>query len=178
MVPQTDRRPPRLPPLAGVHLVLEDIDPVPLEKMGEIARIGNDKLGAKSTVSTTTDQRRALEGADFVVVTISTGGFTSMAVDIDVPARHGIHQSVGDSIGPGGISRSLRNIPVLAGIGRDMEDQCPDAWLLNITNPMTASPGRCVARPASRRSASATRWAASAWTSPSPSESRTRRSDR
>jgi alpha-galactosidase len=60
-----------------------------------------------------------------------------MAVDIDVPARHGIYQSVGDSIGPGGISRALRNIPVLAGIGRDMEDQCPDAWLLNITNPMT-----------------------------------------
>ena len=60
-----------------------------------------------------------------------------MAVDIDVPARHGIHQSVGDSVGPGGISRALRNIPVLAGIGRDMEDQCPDAWLLNITNPMT-----------------------------------------
>ena len=66
----------RLPSLAGVHLVLEDIDPVPLEKMGAIARIADDKLGAKSTVSTTTDQRRALEGADFVVVTISTGGFT------------------------------------------------------------------------------------------------------
>ncbi len=126
-----------LPSLAGVHLVLEDIDPVPLEKMEAIARIADDKLGAKSTVSTTTNQRRALEGADFVVVTISTGGFTSMGVDIDVPARHGIHQSVGDSIGPGGISRALRNIPVLAGIGRDMEDQCPDAWLLNITNPMT-----------------------------------------
>jgi alpha-galactosidase len=126
-----------LPSMAGVHLVLEDIDPAPLEKMEAIARIADDKLGAKATVSTTTDQRRALEGADFVVVTISTGGFTSMGVDIDVPGRHGIHQSVGDSIGPGGISRALRNIPVLAGIGHDMEDQCPDAWLLNITNPMT-----------------------------------------
>src|ERR1700722_12629218 len=126
-----------LPSLAGVHLVLEDIDPVPLEKMEAIARIADDKLGAKSTVSTTTDQRRALEGADFVVVTISAGGFPSMGVDIDVPGRHGIHQSVGDSIGPGGISRALRNIPVLAGIGHDMEDECPDAWLLNITNPMT-----------------------------------------
>jgi alpha-galactosidase/6-phospho-beta-glucosidase family protein len=126
-----------LPSLAGVHLVLEDIDPVPLEKMEAIARIADEKLGAKSTVSTTTDQRRALEGADFVVVTISTGGFTSMGVDIDVPARHGIRQSVGDSVGPGGISRALRNIPVLAGVGRDMEEMCPDAWLLNITNPMT-----------------------------------------
>jgi alpha-galactosidase/6-phospho-beta-glucosidase family protein len=126
-----------LPSLAGVHLVLEDVDPGPLEKMEAIARIADDKLGAKSTVSTTTDQRAALEGADFVVVTISTGGFTSMAVDIDVPARHGIKQSVGDSVGPGGINRALRNIPVLAGIGHDMEDQCPDAWMLNITNPMT-----------------------------------------
>jgi alpha-galactosidase/6-phospho-beta-glucosidase family protein len=126
-----------LPSMAGVHLVLEDIDPGPIDKMEAIARIADDKLGAKSTVSTTTDQRRALEGADFVVVTISTGGFTSMAVDIDVPARHGIRQSVGDTVGPGGISRALRNIPVLAGIGHDMEDQCPEAWLLNITNPMT-----------------------------------------
>jgi len=126
-----------LPSLAGVHLVLEDIDPGPLDKMEAIARIADEKLGAKSTVSTTTDQRRALDGADFVVVTISTGGFTSMGVDIDVPGRHGIHQSVGDSVGPGGISRALRNIPVLAGIGHDMEDQCPEAWLLNITNPMT-----------------------------------------
>ena len=125
------------PSLAGMHLVLEDIDPGPLEKMEAIARIADDKLGSKVTVSTTTDQRRALDGADFVVVTISTGGFTSMAVDIDVPARHGIKQSVGDSVGPGGISRALRNIPVLAGIGHDMEDQCPDAWMLNITNPMT-----------------------------------------
>jgi alpha-galactosidase len=126
------------PSLHGMHLVLEDIDPAPLAKMEGIARIADDKLGSKVTVSTTTDQRRALEGADFVVVTISTGGFTSMAVDIDVPARHGIYQSVGDSVGPGGISRALRNIPVLAGMGHDMEDLCPNAWMLNITNPMTA----------------------------------------
>jgi alpha-galactosidase len=126
------------PSLHGMHLVLEDIDPAPLAKMEGIARIADDKLGSKVTVSTTTDQRRALEGADFVVVTISTGGFSSMAVDIDVPARHGIYQSVGDSVGPGGISRALRNIPVLAGIGHDMEDLCPNAWMLNITNPMTA----------------------------------------
>ena len=125
------------PSLAGMHLVLEDVDPAPLDKMEGIARIADDKLGSKVTVSTTTDQRRALEGADFVVVTISTGGFSSMSVDIDVPARHGIYQSVGDSVGPGGISRALRNIPVLAGIGHDMEDLCPNAWMLNITNPMT-----------------------------------------
>jgi alpha-galactosidase/6-phospho-beta-glucosidase family protein len=123
--------------LGGMHLVLEDIDAAPLEKMEALAHIADEKLGSKVTISTTTDQHRALAGADFVVVTISTGGFTSMAVDLDVPARHGIWQSVGDSVGPGGISRALRNVPVLAGIGRDMQELCPDAWMLNITNPMT-----------------------------------------
>jgi alpha-galactosidase len=123
--------------LKGMHLVLEDVDPEPLPKMEALANKVNEALGAGATVSTTTDQRRALEGADFVIVTISTGGFTSMAVDIDVPARFGIRQSVGDTVGPGGINRALRNIPVLVGVARDMEQLCPDAWLLNITNPMT-----------------------------------------
>ena len=125
------------PSLSGVHLVLADIDPAPLPKMEALFHRINDAVGAKATVTTTTDQRRALDGADYVVVTISTGGFDSMAVDLDVPARFGIHQSVGDSVGPGGISRSLRNVPVLVGIGRDMEECCADALLLNITNPMT-----------------------------------------
>ena len=128
----------RVPVLADMHLVLEDIDPGPLEKLGAYARFANEHMGTKATVTTTTDQRAALDGSDFVVVTISTGGFDSMAVDLDVPARHGIHQSVGDSVGPGGISRSLRNIPILVGIGRDMEEMCPDAWMLNITNPMSS----------------------------------------
>jgi alpha-galactosidase len=60
-----------------------------------------------------------------------------MAVDLDVPAAHGITQTVGDSVGPGGVNRSLRNVPVLVGIGKAMEECCPDAWLFNITNPMT-----------------------------------------
>jgi alpha-galactosidase len=125
------------PSLAGVHLVLADIDPRPLPKMEALFQRINEAFGAKATVATTTDQRAALDGADYVVVTISTGGFESMAMDLDVPARHGIRQSVGDSVGPGGISRSLRNVPVLVGIARDMEQCCPDALMLNITNPMT-----------------------------------------
>jgi alpha-galactosidase len=126
------------PSLHGAHLVLEDIDPAPLEKMQALARKVDEALGAKVTVATTTDQRRALEGADFVIVTISTGGFESMSLDLDVPARYGIRQSVGDSVGPGGINRALRNIPVLVGVAEDMAAVCPDAWLLNITNPMTS----------------------------------------
>jgi alpha-galactosidase/6-phospho-beta-glucosidase family protein len=123
--------------LRGARIVLEDIDPVPLDKMQALAGMVNESLGAGATFDATTDQRRALEGADFVIVTISTGGFDSMAIDLDVPARYGIRQSVGDTVGPGGINRSLRNIPVLVGVAEDMGKICPDAWMLNITNPMT-----------------------------------------
>ena len=126
------------PALAGMHLVLEDIDPAPLPKMEALAHKLNDAMGAKATVATTTDLGAALDGADFVIVCISTGGFRSMAVDLDVPAAHGITQTVGDTVGPGGINRALRNVPVLVGIGKAMEEHCPDAWLFNITNPMTA----------------------------------------
>ena len=134
--------------LRGAHYVLEDIDPAPLEKMEALGRLVDEALGAKATFATTTDQRRALDGADFVIVTISTGGFDSMAVDLDVPARYGIRQSVGDTVGPGGINRSLRNIPVLVGVAEDMGKVCPDAWLLNITNPMT-----CLTRAVCRQTA-------------------------
>jgi alpha-galactosidase len=136
------------PSVAGAHIVLEDIDPAPLEKMQALGRMVNESLGAKATFATTTDQRRSLEGADFVIVTISTGGFDSMAADLEVPARHGIRQSVGDTVGPGGISRSLRNVPVLVGVAQDMEAICPDAWMLNITNPMT-----CLTRAVCRQTA-------------------------
>lgn len=123
--------------LRGAHIVLEDIDPAPLDKMLALGQMVDESLGAKATFAATTDQRQAIEGADFVIVTISTGGFESMAADLDVPSRYGIRQSVGDTVGPGGISRSLRNVPVLVGMAQDMEELCPDAWMLNITNPMT-----------------------------------------
>jgi alpha-galactosidase/6-phospho-beta-glucosidase family protein len=123
--------------LRPLKLVLEDIDPAPLPTMEAFAKLAADKLDTTVDVTTTTDQRKALVGADFVVVTISTGGFPTMRVDLEVPAAHGIYQSVGDSVGPGGINRALRNIPVLVGIGKDMEQICPEAWMLNITNPMT-----------------------------------------
>ncbi len=123
--------------LADAEIVLQDIDPAPLEPMADFVKHVVGLAGIGMTVSTTTDQRAALAGADYVVVTISTGGFESMRFDLEIPARHGIKQSVGDSVGPGGVMRALRNIPVLVGIARSMEELCPDAWMLNITNPMT-----------------------------------------
>ncbi len=125
------------PALAGMKLVLQDIDPAPLPKMEALAHKVSDALEAKASITSTTDRKAALSGADFVIVCISTGGFASMAVDLAVPAAHGITQTVGDSVGPGGINRALRNVPVLVAIAQDMQAVCPDAWLFNITNPMT-----------------------------------------
>jgi alpha-galactosidase len=120
------------------EIVIEDIDPAPIPRMVELVEhiAGIRGIGLRATG--TTDQRAALTGADFVVVSISTGGFDAMRHDLEVPERFGVRQSVGDTVGPGGIVRALRNVPVLVGIARDMEDICPDAWMLNLTNPMTA----------------------------------------
>ena len=84
------------------------------------------------------DRKQALEGADFVIVTIGVGGAKATHVDVNIPLKHGILQSVGDTVGPGGIFRALRHIPVLLEIARDMEDLCPEAFLFNYSNPMTA----------------------------------------
>lgn len=125
------------PALHDAEVVIEDIDPAPIPRMVELVEHIADVRGIGLTARGTTDQREALEGADYVVANISTGGFESMRHDLEVPARYGIEQSVGDSVGPGGILRAQRNIPVFLDLVRDMEAACPDAWLLNLTNPMT-----------------------------------------
>jgi alpha-galactosidase len=126
------------PSVRGAEIVLEDVDASRLARTAPVVEHVSELTGARFTVRATTDQRDALRDADFVMVNITTGGFESMALDLDIPWRHGIRQPGGDTMGPGGINRALRNIPVIVGIARDMEDVCPDAWLLNLTNPMTA----------------------------------------
>jgi alpha-galactosidase len=125
------------PALSGAEIVLHDIDPAPIPRMVDLARHLASVRGIGLTADGTTDRRAALEGADFVVVNISTGGFASMRHDLEIPQRHGMRQSVGDTVGPGGVLRALRNIPVFLDIAADVEALCPDAWLLNLTNPMT-----------------------------------------
>ena len=117
--------------LKDARVLLHDIEP---RRLPEVAAYG-ERLGLD--VRTTTDRGEALDGAEYVVVTISTGGLESMAHDLAVPERHGIRQSVGDTVGPGGISRCLRNVPVFLDLAADMQARCPDALMLNITNPMT-----------------------------------------
>ena len=67
---------------------------------------------------------------------IQVGGHAATLIDFEIPARHGLRQTIGDTLGIGGIFRALRTIPVMLGIGADMAELCPDAWLLNYTNPM------------------------------------------
>jgi alpha-galactosidase/6-phospho-beta-glucosidase family protein len=125
------------PSLHGAEVVIEDIDAASVPRMVELAEHIAAVRHLPLTATGTTDQRQALRGADFVVVAISTGGFVSMRHDLAIPSRYGVRQTIGDTVGPGGITRALRNIPVLVDIARDMEELCPDAWLLNVTNPMT-----------------------------------------
>jgi alpha-galactosidase/6-phospho-beta-glucosidase family protein len=118
-------------------VVLHDIDPVALEEIRQLAVKLMATTGAEFAVETSTDLAEALRGAEFVVVTITTGGLEAMRKDLDIPLKYGIYQSVGDTVGPGGVSRALRNVPVMVEIARTMERVCPDAWMLNLTNPLT-----------------------------------------
>ncbi len=81
--------------------------------------------------------KEALTGADFVVVSILPGTFDEMASDVHAPEKYGIYQPVGDTTGPGGIVRALRTIPMYKVIAEAVRDYCPNAWLINYTNPMT-----------------------------------------
>src|SRR5207245_7437960 len=94
--------------------------------------------GGAAAVDAAGDWRRALEGADFVITACSVGGVDSMQHDIEIPRRFGIRQPIGDSVGPGGVLRALRSIPLMLEIARDVEALAPNAWLVNVTNPLTA----------------------------------------
>lgn len=79
----------------------------------------------------------ALKGADFVVISILPATFDEMESDVHTPEKYGIYQSVGDTSGPGGIIRALRTVPMYEVIARAIRDNCPEAWVINYTNPMT-----------------------------------------
>jgi len=124
--------------LNGSHVVMHDIDPEPLALTYRLALKCREITGTDTTFEQTTDQAAALEGADYVVVTISTGRLKTMRVDLEVPEKYGIFQPVGDTVGPGGLSRALRNVPVFLQMAQAMEKRCPKAWMLNLSNPLSA----------------------------------------
>lgn len=138
-VPGLVRRLVELPCFEGAELRLMDIDEARLATMRVLASQLAGSSGRQLTVVATTSQREALAGADFVIVAISVGGMAAWAADIEVPARHGIFMHIADSVGPGGIMRSLRNTPVVASVARDVAEVAPDAIVLNYTNPASAN---------------------------------------
>lgn len=122
--------------LDGCTFVLHDTHAGRNAELAEVCRIVGHKLGSRVRVETEDDLSQALLGADVAILCISTGGLDAMEHDIEIPKKYGIYQPVGDSTGPGGISRTLRNVPVVTALAREMETFCPDAWLLNLSNPM------------------------------------------
>ena len=125
------------PSMSG-EVVLYDIDR-PAAEANEI--IGNkiDALPAavgRWHYSVADTLREALRGADFVVISILPGTFDEMEVDVHLPERLNIWQSVGDTAGPGGIIRALRTLPMYVPMAEAIRDCCPDAWVINYTNPM------------------------------------------
>src|SRR3954454_18881674 len=122
--------------LADTHVALHDIDAERLDTATGMARWIDGELGGRATITAHADRREALEGADFVLNMIQVGMHAATLVDFEIPARHGLRQTIGDTLGIGGIFRALRTIPVMLGIGADLAELAPDALLLNYTNPM------------------------------------------
>ncbi|HKD96685.1 MAG TPA: alpha-glucosidase/alpha-galactosidase [Micromonosporaceae bacterium] len=127
--------------LRDVTLSLHDIDPDRLATGEAIARRTAAQLGATPRIRSSLDRRAALDGADYVINSIQVGMHAATVRDFEVPARYGLRQTIADTVGVGGIFRALRTFPVLKGIAADMREICPDAWLLNYTNPMAMNIG-------------------------------------
>jgi alpha-galactosidase len=132
--------------LRDAHIALYDVDAarlrgsrVMLENLNQNVNEGRAKITAHLGVRS---RRAALRGADYVVNAIQVGGYEpATVIDFEVPKKYGLRQTIGDTLGIGGIFRALRTIPVCLAFARDMEAVCPNAWFLNYVNPMAMITG-------------------------------------
>ncbi len=124
------------PELADATVVLHDIDAERLDTAQRIALATNAATGASFGVEAHLDRRAALERADFAINEIQVGGLEATLKDFEIPKSFGLRQTIGDTLGVGGIFRALRTIPVVLEIAADIAEVCPQATLLNYTNPM------------------------------------------
>jgi len=124
------------PELQGTTFALMDISEKRLGYIERIARRIIQKGKSPAKVQVTTDRREALKDADYVIIMILVGDLDVIRFDIEIPLKYGVDQCIGDTIGPGGVFRALRTIPVILDICRDVEELCPNALVLNYTNPM------------------------------------------
>jgi len=122
--------------LQGAEYALMDLDPGRAKRTATSARDLVAHYGFAATIDATADRREALTGADYVIVTFQVGGVDAYAPDVEIPRTYGLDESVGDTLGPGGVFRFLRSAPAYAEIAADMHELCPDALLINYANPM------------------------------------------
>ena len=132
--------------LQDSEFALYDIDAQRLEDSRLMIEYMNHSINAdRARISTylgVENRKDALRGADFVICAIQVGGYEPCTViDFEIPKKYGLRQTIGDTLGIGGIFRALRTIPVIGDFARDMEEVCPDAWLLNYANPMAMLTG-------------------------------------
>jgi len=106
------------------------------ETAGMMARWASDRIGAEAKVEEHLDRRRALEGADFVINMVQIGMHEATLLDFEIPKKYGLKQTIADSMGIGGIFRGVRTIPFVLDLAGEMRELCPEALLLNYTNPM------------------------------------------
>ena len=125
------------PELHDSTFALMDIDPDSLARTAANARKLVEAHNLPTRIEETTDRRTVLYGADFVIVTFQVGGLEAYRHDVEIPRKFGLDQTVGDTLGPGGVFRGLRSMGVLEGLARDMRDLCPNALLIQYANPMS-----------------------------------------
>src|SRR5229473_4843221 len=124
------------PELAGSEIALMDIEPERLRIAEIMARKVAHTLVTQPKITAYAERRAALDGADYAINTIQVGGVPSTLIDFEVPKRYGLQQTIGDTLGIGGIFRALRTIPVMLDMCHEMEEVCPDVTFLNYVNPM------------------------------------------
>ena len=133
------------PSLAESEIALSDIDPDRLKESENMLAAINKWAGGKAHISSylgVANRKAALKGANYVINAIQVGGYEPCTVtDFEIPKRFGLQQTIGDTLGIGGIFRALRTIPVMREFARDIEAVCPDCWFLNYTNPMAMLSG-------------------------------------
>lgn len=130
------------PALQDFEFALYDIDENRLAESEVLLNALKNTLDAGVTIQTYTDRKAALKDAKYVINAIQVGGYKpSTVIDFEIPKKYGLRQTIADTIGIGGLFRALRTIPVMLEIAKDMEEVCPDAWLLNYTNPMATLTG-------------------------------------
>jgi len=124
------------PALQNSTISLVDIDEERLELITKLTERLKKQENLPITIECTTERKNVLPGADYVVNMIQVGGLDAYQLDVEIPRKYGIDQTVGDTLGPGGVFRGLRTIPALLDIARDIEELCPQALFINYTNPM------------------------------------------